>query len=73
MRQSSIVPRRMSPNSSDTIARTSRMWIREEALQTNTPSAQPMIRITAIIYNSDRMVLSACVVRNQLKKYHARA
>jgi hypothetical protein len=35
---------------------TNKMWIRLPAAVKNTPIAQPMIRITAMIYNNEFMI-----------------
>ena len=45
----------MIPKIKDMIAITSSTWIMPVAEYINTPKAHPMIRITAMIYNSEFM------------------
>jgi hypothetical protein len=47
----------MIPNSKAIIAITSNIWIRLPTEVKNTPIAQPITRITAIIYSSEFMVI----------------
>jgi hypothetical protein len=50
------VGRLMKPSIKAMIAITSNTWIRPVAEYINTPNAQPIIRITAMIYNNEFMV-----------------
>jgi hypothetical protein len=51
------VGRLITPSSNAIIAITSSAWIKPVAVYANTPIAQPIIRITAIIYNRDLIVI----------------
>jgi hypothetical protein len=51
------VDRLITPNRSAIIAITSKMWIRLPTDVRNTPIAHPIIRMTAMIYKSEFIIL----------------
>jgi hypothetical protein len=60
------VDRLIKPNRSAIMAITSKMWIRLPTDVKNTPIAHPIIRMTAIIYRSEFMII---VLINDFHRY----
>jgi hypothetical protein len=58
-----VVSLRRKPSTTAMIAITNRIWIKLPAAYAKVPIAQPITRMTAMIYNSDLMMLMFYVNR----------